>query len=183
MEFAPTIVEKLRVQAARFDEVTEMLGLPEVAADGKRMPGLLRERGLLERSAQLAQRLDELTKRREEAERIVEGGDPDPDVVELAREELDEIAGEELTLDHEIKAALVSDPEDERDKVIVEIRAGTGGDEATLFAADLYKIYRRYFDTNRWRIEELEATPTEVGGVKEIIFGVQGTGTPAGTSP
>jgi len=177
MDFAPTIVEKLRVQAARFDEVTEMLGLPEVAADSKRMPALLRERGQLERSSELARRLNELVKRREEADAIVSGGDPDPDLVELARGELDEIEGLESQLDNEIKAALVAEPEDVRSKVIVEIRAGTGGDEATLFAADLYKVYRRYFDTQRWKVETLELSPTEVGGLKEVIFAVQGEGT------
>ena len=174
MEFAPAIVEKLRLQARRFDELTDLLASPDAAADGKRYPALLRERGQLERAAELCRRLDALVQRRAEAERILAEPSPDPDLAELAREDLEGLAELEHALDREVKAVLVSDPEDERTRVIVEIRAGTGGDEATLFAADLNRVYRRYVEGRRWRVEELGAQASDVGGLKEVIFGVQG---------
>jgi peptide chain release factor 1 len=174
MEFAPAIVEKLRTQAARFDELTDLLASSAMATGGKRFPALLRERGQLEHAALLCRRLDVLVERRRDAERILGEPRPDPELAELAREDLAGLAELEQALDREIKALLVSDPEDERSKVIVEIRAGTGGDEATLFAADLNRVYRRFVEGRRWRVEELGAQTSEVGGFKEIVFGVQG---------
>jgi peptide chain release factor 1 len=114
--------------------------------------------------------------RRAEAERILAEPKPDPDLAGLAREDLEEVESLEATLDREIKEALIAEPEDDRRKVIVEIRGGTGGDEATLFARDLYGIYRRYAEVRRWKIEDLEAVPTEVGGFKEVVFAVEGDG-------
>ena len=172
MEFAPAIIEKLRRQAARHDELTESLGRPDVAGDPRRMSAILREIGGLKSSAEMKTRLDGLIARRSEAERLLE--DADEEMRELAREELEELAREEQRFDVEVKHALVAEPDDERDKVIVEVRAGTGGDEATLFVGDLFRIYQRFFDANRFKVEVLESTPTEVGGFKEIIFAVKG---------
>jgi peptide chain release factor 1 len=73
-----------------------------------------------------------------------------------------------------MKGALITDEDDVRTKVIVEVRAGTGGDEATLFAADLFRIYQHFAEARRWKVEVLESTTTEVGGFKEIIFAVEG---------
>ena len=174
MLFAPAIVQKLTSQAQRFHELTEMLARPEVASDGKRLPALLQERGSLEAAADLARRLDALVARRGEAERILSEASADPDLAALAREDLELLPAEEEALDREIKAALISEPADLRRKVIVEIRAGTGGDEATLFAADLYRIYRRYAESKRWKFEDLDLAPTDVGGFKEIVFAVEG---------
>jgi peptide chain release factor 1 len=140
------------------------------------LPALLQERGRLQAAADLARRLDGLLTRRGEAERILADAAADPDLAALAREELAELPGQEEALDHEIKEALITEPEDLRRKVIVEIRAGTGGDEATLFAADLYRIYRRFAESKRWKIEDLEVSPTDVGGFKEVVFAIEGDG-------
>jgi peptide chain release factor 1 len=176
MQFAPAIVQKLESQARRFDELTEQISRPEVASDGKRLPALLQERGRLQSAADLAQRLRALVARRSEAEHIVADPKADADLAALAREDLAALDAEERALDDEIKAALITEPEDLRRKVIVEIRAGIGGDEATLFAADLYRIYRRYAESKRWRIEDLDVAHTDVGGFKEIVFAVEGEG-------
>ena len=176
MEFAPAIVARLEKQAARFRELTDLLASPEIAAGGgRRVPALLQERGQLEEASRLHERLVTLVRRRAEDEALLaEGGDPE--LASLAREDLATLEAEEQALDREIKNTLITDPEDRRRKVIVEIRAGTGGDEATLFAADLYRIYRRYFESKRWRIEDLDVSPSEVGGFKEIVFAVEGEG-------
>ena len=175
MEFPPALVNKLRERAQRFEELTTQLSDPEVSSDPKRFPSILRERGSLEDSAELHARLVELESRSAEAAAVIrEGGDAE--LEELARGELEEIEAAAETLEEEMKSALVSDPEDQRGQVIVEIRAGTGGDEATLFAADLMRMYTRYFDTRHWKIEVFDSQRTEVGGFKEIIFSVKGNG-------
>ncbi len=176
MQIATSLVEKLRSRARRFDELTELLSTPAVATDGRRLPVLLQERGRLQASADLARRLDEVVQRRKEAERILSDPSPDPDLAGLAREDLAGLDAIELELDGAIKEDLIAEPEDLRRKVIVEIRAGTGGDEATLFARDLYDIYRRYFDTRRWKVEDLEVETSDLGGFKEVVFAVEGEG-------
>jgi len=176
MQFAPTLVSKLEERARRFEELNELISTPEVATDGRRLPGLLQERGRLQASADLARRLVKLLERRNEAERILAEAAPDPDLADLAREDLASLEPEETVLDREIKEALITEPEDLRRKVIVEIRAGTGGDEATLFARDLYDIYRRYVEARRWKVEDLDVSTTDVGGFKEVVFAVEGDG-------
>jgi len=177
MQFAPSIVAKLRAQAARHGELTEMLSSPEILADTRRLPALLQERGALESLAELAARLDVLETRRREAEAILAEPRPDPELAGLAREELAQLEPLEQAFDEELKQALVSDKEDLRRKVIVEIRAGVGGDEATLFARDLYGIYKKYCEARRWKVEEFEVSTSEIGGFKEVVFAVEGEGT------
>ena len=103
MQFAPSLVEKLRSQAQRFEALTELISTPEVATDGRRLPVLLQERGGLQASADLAKRLEDLQRRRAEAERILAEAHPDPDLAGLAREDLAAIEPLEESLDREIK--------------------------------------------------------------------------------
>lgn len=175
MDFSPTIVEKLREKAARYDELSEELADPEVAADHKRFAELLKEQGQLEEAHRLAAELDALAARRAEAEAMLAEG-ADSELEQLAREELAELEGEEQALDQAIKSSLVSDAEFDRDKIIVEIRAGAGGDEATLFSADLFRIYQRFAEQRRWKLELLSTKPSDVGGFKEVVFGLKGKG-------
>jgi len=174
MSIAPAIIEKLREKAERHRELTDALGDPEVAADGKRFAALLKERGQLEAAAQLCERLDKLVADRQGAESMLE--DDDEEVQAMAREELEALAEQESELDHAIKGELVAEPDLHRDRVIVEIRAGTGGDEATLFAADLFRMYSKFVESRGWKQELLDCTETEVGGYKEIVFAVKGEG-------
>ncbi|MBL8857255.1 MAG: peptide chain release factor 1 [Planctomycetes bacterium] len=176
MIFVPAIVAKLREKAARFHAITDRIGEPEVANDGRKLKALLLERAALEESAALTARLDALIARRAEAERILADKSNDPDLMELAREDLAGLVDDEAALDLEIKSALITEPEDLRRKVIVEIRAGVGGDEATLFVADLYKIYKRFAESRRWKIEDLDISLSEVGGIKDVVFAVEGEG-------
>jgi len=176
MEFAPPIVAKLRERAARHAEIAKLLEDPEVASDHRRFPALLREQGQLAESVDLLAKLDALVTRRTEAEALVDDAAADPDLRELAEEELEGLDADELALDQEIKGELVQDEDLVRDKIIVEIRAGAGGDEATLFAADLYRMYSAYIEARKWKKEVLEVKTSEVGGYKEVILGVQGDG-------
>jgi len=175
MDFSPTIVEKLREKAARHQELSELLADPEIASDHKRYADLLREQGQLEEAARLAGEMNSLIGRRAEAEAAISDGG-DAELVELAELELEELEESEPALDQEIKTALVSDAELLRNKIIVEIRAGAGGDEATLFTGDLFRMYQRFIEQNRWKTELLSSKASEVGGFKEVVFGVKGPG-------
>jgi peptide chain release factor 1 len=100
----------------------------------------------------------------------------DPDMKEMAEEELKILEGEKEQLDADIRLLLLpKDPNDDK-SVILEIRAGTGGDESALFAGDLFRMYSRYADTNRWKVEVVSSSESERGGYKEIIASVEGTG-------
>jgi len=174
MLLSPAVLAKLREKAARHSELTERLSEPEIAADHKRAVELIREQGRLSEVARLAAELERHESRRTEAEALVGDAAAEKDLRELAREELAALEAEAEALDRAIKDALVSDAELERDKVILEIRAGTGGDEASLFAADLYRMYQRFFDDQGWRVELLAEKPSEIGGFKELVLAVRG---------
>ncbi|QDU85177.1 Peptide chain release factor RF1 [Planctomycetes bacterium Pla163] len=168
----PVIVGKLAERARRFEEIERMVSQPEIASDPRRFPALLRERGQLERAYELNREVLALTADGTEARSMVESGDQE--LAELGREELERIEARRPALEREIKRELVKDEELARTRVIVEVRAGTGGDEATLFARDLFEIYTRYAELRRWRIEPIEATTSDVGGFKEMIFALDG---------
>ena len=174
MLLAPAVVAKLREQADRYRELTEQLSDPTIASDHRKAVELIREQGRLAAAARLDQRLANLLKRRSDSEALLADAGSEKELRELAGEELAEIEHEAAALDREIKDALISDAELERDKVIVEIRAGTGGDEASLFTADLYRMYQRLFDERGWRAELLASKASEVGGYKELVLGVKG---------
>jgi len=175
MEFEPALVAKLAERASRFEELTAFMSDPEVLADVRRVPKLVRERGALESSAQMYAELRKLVARRRESEELL-ATESDRELQQLAREDLAALDLAERALDEAIKVALVADPEDERPRVIVEVRAGTGGDEASLFAADLFRMYLHYCQDVGYTVEVLEEQRTELGGFKEIVFGVAGEG-------
>ena len=172
MEFAPAVVEKLRERAARYHELTTELSKPEVASSST-FPDLLREQGQLQAAADLCTRLEDFIARSTEARELVEAGE-DEDMVALAEEELAELEASFEELDNAVKGILTEDAELLRTKVIVEIRAGAGGDEASIFAGDLYRIYQRFIETRPWRMQVLSVTPTDVGGFKEVTFALEG---------
>lgn len=171
MQFDPALVAKLTERATRFEELTEQLADP---ANAKRLSQMLRERGSLEKSARMLEQLNGLVERRADAEStLAEAGD-DEELSALATEELEDIGAAEQALDDAIKDALIAEPEDERNRVIVEIRAGAGGDEATLFAGDLLRMYLKLADVRRWKVERMSENITEVGGFKEVVLGLVG---------
>lgn len=169
------LIEKLAERSARFDALSEELADPAVASDVKRFPGILRERGTLEESHDLFRQWNELVERIAEADSILEEGD-DEDFAELAREDRAAAIEERNALLLRAQNALIADPMDQRTRVIMELRAGTGGDEATLFVADLVRMYSRLADTKRWRMETMVEQRSEVGGYREMVFGISGPG-------
>jgi peptide chain release factor 1 len=166
------VLGKLELAARRFAELETELGDPALVGDPRRYPALMRERGRLARAAELYREASSLASDREDARGLLEARDRDSQ--QLAREELARIEEREPLLEREIVDELVKDPELERTRVIVEIRAGTGGDEATLFARDLFEIYERFAQARKWRLETLDLSTSDVGGFREIVFGLEG---------
>ncbi|MFP3959324.1 MAG: peptide chain release factor 1 [Spirochaetaceae bacterium] len=167
--------EKLRELEARYEELQQQIADPAIHKQPDRYKQLMQEHAHL---SEVVAAYEEYRRTRDalaETRDLVEQ-EGDPDMKAMAREELEKLEEQEQTLETQLKLLLVPrDPLDGKD-TIVEIRAGTGGDEASLFAADLYRMYSRYAERNGWKIEVMDQSPTEVGGFKEIIFSVAGKG-------
>jgi peptide chain release factor 1 len=156
----------------RFDELERQLADPDVTSDPQKLQDIGRERSEIEDVVGAYRELRATEQAIAEAEILA----ADPEMAELAADELTSLRAQEEALNARIRTLLVpKDPNDEKD-VVVEVRAGTGGDEAALFAADLFRMYTRYAERNRWKAEVLSATETDGGGFREVIFGVHGKG-------
>ena len=173
MPSANPILQKLDGLTARFEEVSTLITDPEVIADRNRFVRLTKEYKGLEELLSAKRDYEQLLANLDEARSIVMNDD-DPDLKEMAREEI--AAGEERlpALEEQIKLMLVpADPEDAKN-AIVEIRGGTGGDEAALFAGDLYRMYAKYCEVKGWGVAVSSVSEGTSGGFKEIIFTVTG---------
>jgi peptide chain release factor 1 len=158
----------------RYDELDHVMADPAVATDPAKLQELGRERAEIEVVVGAYRELKLLDRQIAEAEEMRDAGDVE--LAELAEQELTELRERRDPTLSRIRALLVpKDPNDDKN-VIVEIRAGTGGDEAALFAGDLFRMYTRYAERNRWKVEVLSATETDGGGFREIIFEVRGKG-------
>jgi peptide chain release factor 1 len=168
--FLSTLAELKR----RYDELDHQMADPAVLGEPSRLADLGRERAELEEVVSVYNALDTAEKQLAEAEELA--SDPDPDLSAMAEDEAKRLRDLRDQYMARLRSLLVpSDPNDEKN-VIVEIRAGTGGDEAALFAADLYRMYSRYAEKNRWKVEVLSSTETDGGGFREIIFEVKARG-------
>jgi peptide chain release factor 1 len=166
--------DKLRAIEERFEAITAEMANPDVLADYQRLQELNKERAALEKVVSIFRELRAADEQIEEARALVNGADAE--MAELAQEELAELEPRHEQLEHDLKLALLPpDPHDDRN-VIVEIRGGTGGEEAALFAGDLYRMYSRYAEKKRWPLEVISASESEKGGFKEIVFEVHGKG-------
>ena len=166
------MIDRLAELEARYEEISRELSTPEAADDPARLADLGRE---LARLDPIVSGLREWRTVREELE-ATRGmaDDPDEEMRSMARDEMTRLEARSAELQASLRTLLVPrDPNDDRN-VILEIRAGTGGDEAALFAADLYRMYGRYAERRRWKLEVMTASDTEAGGYKEIIAEVRG---------
>jgi len=168
--------EKLDAIERRFDELNELISQPEVYNDFQRLQALSQERAGLEEVVSKYRQYKNILKNIDETQALLDDHNVDAEIVALARDELSALKATQDSLIKELKIALLPKDADEDKDAIVEIRAGTGGDEAALFAADLYRMYYRYAQNKGWQIEVIDANQTEVGGFKEIIFEVKGKG-------
>ncbi len=168
------MLERLAEIERRYEELERLVADPATIANRREYAKLARERAQLEAAVEGYRERQRLERDIAEHRELVH--DPDPDIRDMARGELPAIEEELAALDVRLKTLLLPrDPNDERNTVL-EIRAGTGGDEAALFAADLFRMYGRYAERRGWRVEVLSSSPTGIGGLKEVIALVQGDG-------
>ena len=170
-----SMLDKLEPVIKRYHEIEESMGDPEIAADFGRVQVLARERASLENLVVIGEKYKALSEEIEDLESLIRDGS-DTELVSMAKDEMAEAEEklEELTLSLRV-ALLPQNPNDERD-VIVEVRAGTGGGEAGIFASDLYRAYSRYAINQGWNVEVMDSNPTEVGGFNKIVFQIEGKG-------
>ena len=159
---------------ARFEVLEKEMVAPEVLADADRMASVAREYGSLAKLCGKYRRFLHLNGEIKEAEEMIAGSDPE--MKELAEAELPDLKSEREELWNELLDMTIDGADSNRTSCIVEIRAGTGGDEAALFARDLFEMYKHYCEDRKWKIEVMSMNATEMGGFKEIVFGVEGEG-------
>ena len=163
---------RLEAALARAAEIDQQLADPAVSADPKKLRELGREYAGLDEIRRTAARLDKLTEELDQAREM--SRESDPELVELAEADAERLQPEIVDLERELQQLLIPpDPLDDRD-TIVEIRAGTGGDEAALFAADLLRMYQRYTERRGWSVETVSLSEGNLGGVKDVVFKVKG---------
>jgi peptide chain release factor 1 len=166
--------DKLRALEARLAAIDAEMADPALVGDYQKIQALAKERSTVEPVVTLFQALTRVEEEIEEAKGLADGGDAD--LAKLARDELLHLEPEHERLSDDLRKALL--PPDQRDErnVIVEIRAGTGGEEASLFASDLYRMYSRYAENKRWPVEVMSTSDSDKGGFKEIVFEIRGKG-------
>ena len=160
----------------RYDEIAELLSRQEIASDPDQLQKLGREQSKLEEPVAALREYRHLEDQIASTREMMDESRGDADMHALIREELEALEARKSAAEERLQAILrPKDPNDDRD-VVVEIRAGTGGEEAGLFAADLYRMYTRYAEAKRWKIEVLNTNESGIGGIREVVFEVIGKG-------
>lgn len=167
------MIEILQKFAPRFQELEQRLADPAIMKDLTAYRSLMQERSHLEPIMESLATLQQLASQIEEAEHMIDQED-DEQLIELAKEELDELVEKQQEVEQYSKMLLVPVDPMEGKNIIMEIRAGTGGEEAALFASDLFKMYSHFAESHRWKIEIMSMHETGIGGFKEIIFSISG---------
>ena len=158
----------------RFEELERAMSDPDVLADSNRLQRVAREHGTIAKMATKYRRFKQLNAQIEEANEMLRS--PDAELRELAEMELPELKEEREVLWNELLDMTIGGEDANRANLVLEIRAGTGGDEAALFARDLYDMYKHYAESQGWKVEILSYNSTELGGFKEMILGIDGEG-------
>ncbi|MGI6538072.1 MAG: peptide chain release factor 1 [Caldicoprobacterales bacterium] len=169
------MIEKLDLIEARYEELGQVIADPDVINRREEWQKLVKEHASLEELVAKYRQFKDMKQEKEELEQLLQETD-DKDLQEMAELEIEELEQKEEKLLQEIKLLLLpADPLDEKN-VVMEIRGGAGGDEAALFAADLFRMYSRFAERQGWKMEILSSNFTELGGVKEIVFLLEGQG-------
>ena len=168
----PSVLDKLQSLSERLEEVTALLSTPEATTDINRF------RQLNQEHAELTPVVEAYRQYRQAESDLADAEDmlADPEMKDFAAEEIEAAKAKIETLDTELQKLLLPKDEDDGKNIFLEIRAGTGGDEAALFAADLLRMYTRYAERNRWQVEIVSANESDLGGYKEVIARIAGIG-------
>jgi peptide chain release factor 1 len=169
------MLEKLQQLEERYEELTRLISDPEVISNQEEWRKHTKAHAALEDVVTVFREYKRVLQNIKDNEELLEEGQ-DPELNELIEADMEELKTKEAELEHRLKVLLLpKDPNDEKN-VIIEIRGGTGGEEAALFAADLLKMYTRYAEKNGWKVEMLSANYTDIGGFKEAIVMIEGKG-------
>lgn len=171
-----SLLTKLDELEARFVEIERQIADPAIARDHTKLIVLSKEQGKLKAIVTKYRDYKTTIAGIEDAQHILSDSTADEDFKALAKEEEQQLEDKKNTLFTEIQNTLVMADELAIDSVIMEIRAGTGGEEAALFARDLYNMYVKYADSRKWKVEQIDFSPAEMGGFREAIFSVKGPG-------
>jgi len=167
--------ERLEQIETKYEELNQALASPEIVADSQRYQKTAKAHSELQPLVERYREYKDLTRGIEESKALA-ADETDPEMLAYANEELGKLEERLTQVEDELKVLLLpKDPNDEKN-VVVEIRAGTGGDEATLFAAEIFRMYTRYAETQRWKVEVLSTSESSVGGLKEVIAIIEGQG-------
>ena len=168
-----TLFEKLDHIESRYEEMTQQLSSPEILSDSGRYQKLAKQHAELAAMVAKYKEWKEIEKGLQGARQLLVDSD-DPEMKQMAHDEEHALEARHEIVERELKLLLIpKDPNDEKN-VIVEIRAGTGGDEASVFAGELFRMYSRYAETQNWRVEILESSGSSIGGMKEVVAAIQG---------
>lgn len=170
------LLAKLEELEGRYRQIEEQISNHEIAADRKKLIELSKEQAKLGRIVTKYREYKETASAIEQTREMLGDGELEQELATLATEELDQLEAKQTALLEEIKDALVMADDAAVNSVIMEIRAGTGGEEAALFARDLYQMYIRYAEGRSWKIEQLDFSLTDLGGFREVIFSIKGQG-------
>ena len=170
------MLNRLEELEKKYIELSDKINDPDIISDNEVWRKLMKEHSDITPIIEKYKAYKQTVKAYDEAKEMLDDNSLDDDMRQLAKEELNENAKKTETIQDELKILLLpKDPNDEKN-VIVEIRGGTGGDEAALFAGDLFRMYSRYAERQKWKIEIMSATESDAGGFKEIVFMINGTG-------
>jgi peptide chain release factor 1 len=169
------LLKALEQAERRFSELSDSMADPEIVSDRKRYSQLAKEHSDLSEMIRMGREYRDILRQIEENSELLRSSD-DPELEEMARAEAEELEEKLARVRSELEMLLLPSSPDDHRNAIVEIRAGTGGEEAALFAADLYRMYSRYIETKGWKIDVMNTNDTGIGGLKEIIFAVEGKG-------
>jgi peptide chain release factor 1 len=168
------MIDRLAIVKQRFDEVSDLIIQPYIIADQKRYVALNREYKDLSALMEKRTAYLNLTQRQQEAEEIISDGS-DPEMTDMAKEELEEVKANLPELEETIRFMLIPKDLEDAKNIVMELRAGTGGDEASIFAGDLYRMYTKYCESKGWKVSVVDLSEGTAGGFKEIIMEVSGT--------
>lgn len=167
------IFDQLENVQIRYEEINSMLSDPEITKDSRKLQDLSKEEGELRETVRVFNEYKQVKEELEETEEMLKE-DLDAEMKELAEMERDELKESKVDYEEQLKILLIPKDENDGKNVIMEIRGAAGGDEAQLFAEDLFHMYQKFADKNNWKTEVMESTSTGVGGFKEIIFQITG---------
>jgi peptide chain release factor 1 len=170
------LLTRLDEMSARFDEIDRQIADPQVIKDSSKLVALSKEQGKIRQTVSKYREYKKAAAALQEAQQIVADPTADPDLKNLAEEETQQLTAKCDQLLEHLQNVLIMADDLHIDSVIMEIRPGTGGEEAALFARDLYNMYIKYAEDQRWKVEQMDFNPSDMGGLREVIFSIKGPG-------